>query len=137
MKRRILIIAFLVICAKMLAPGTGEATILRDESIAPYQKLWEAICLVESHNNTTALNRKEMAFGVAQIRECRLRDYVKRTGKQLILKDCYDYKTSKSIFMFYASKYQPDDILGISRMWNGRSKANRYYAKVKQQLNTI
>jgi Transglycosylase SLT domain. len=134
MKKMMLFVIYILANASLFAPGTGEAAIFREEPIAPYQKLWEAICLVESHNNPTALNRKEMAFGVAQIRECRLRDYVKRTGKQLTLKDCYDYKTSKSIFMFYVSKFQPDDILGISRMWNGKSVKNKYYHNVLKAL---
>jgi len=80
------------------------------------------------------LNEKEQAVGYFGIRPIRLKDYNQRTGKSITLDQCYDYETGRMIFLFYASKYHPDDIKAICRDWNGNSKENKYYKKIMKVL---
>ena len=74
-----------------------------------------------------------MATGIAQIRPIMLRDYNGRAGESLTLEDCYKKQIRKKIFMFYASGYRPDQNKEIAKFWN-RSKTDRYWRKVKKQL---
>ena len=136
MKKLITIFFLCFLITKLFAPA-GYEVIVRETPIMPYEAFWLAVVAVESKGDTLAYNPKEQSTGICQIRPIRLKDYVKRTGKQLTLKDCYDYETSKSIFMFYCTKYHPDDIKGMCRCWNGKSKHNHYLAKVQKQLKQI
>jgi hypothetical protein len=135
--RKLITIFFLYfLITKLFAPA-GYEVIIREEPIMPYEAFWLAVVAVESKGDALAYNPKEQSTGICQIRPVRLKDYNKRTGNKLILKDCYDYKTSKTIFMSYMIKYRPDDIKGMCRCWNGKSKHNKYYLKVQRQLKTI
>ena len=132
--KRLLILFFCIFSSPAFAPAVRICFVERKQAIQPYERFWLAVVAVESKGDTLAYNPKEQSTGICQIRPIRLKDYVKRTGKQLTLKDCYDYKTSKAIFMSYMIKYQPYDILGMCRCWNGKSKHNHYLAKVQKQL---
>lgn len=107
---------------------------------APFDRLWTAICMVESSNNPSALNRKEMAIGIAQIRECRLSDFNKQTGKCYKLIEMYDPEKSKEVFYHYAKQIGINDLERIAREWNGGPKGMKYrqtaqyWNLVKQQL---
>lgn len=128
----ILILSLLTIPA--LAPSSGVVFVGMNEPIQPYEAFWKIIVTIESKGDALAFNPVEQAYGVAQIRAVRLNDYVKKTGNKLTLKDCYDYKTSKAIFMFYMSQFRPDDIFGMCVSWNGKSVKNKYYKKVQNIL---
>jgi hypothetical protein len=80
-------------------------------------------------------NAKEQAVGWFGIRPIRLEDYNKRTGQNITHAQCYDYETGKMIFLFYASQVDYRDIKGICIAWNGASKENKYYAKIKSVLS--
>lgn len=99
-----------------------------------FQPLWEAVCTVESNNNESALNGLEMAFGIAQIRDIRIRDYNDRTGKGYTLEDCLDSVISREVFMYYAEKL--GDYETIAKRWNGSgAKTEIYWEKIKEELN--
>lgn len=127
----ILIILFSVRC---LAPAENYIPIAGTEPIRPYDKLWETVCKVESNNNPLAYNPSEKAYGIAQIRDIRVRDYFDRTGIKVSLNDCYNPDISKRIFMFYATQYDYRDIKSICISWNGVSKRNLYYKKILKAL---
>jgi hypothetical protein len=99
-----------------------------------FQPLWEAVCTVESNNNESALNGLEMAFGIAQIRDIRIRDYNDRTGKGYTLEDCLDSVISREVFMYYAERLE--DYETIAKRWNGSgAKTEIYWEKIKEELN--
>ena len=132
--------AFLLTCLSFITlagvPENKEVLFLPiNEPIKPFESLWRATCIVESNNNPLAVNVGEKAFGIAQIRPILLRDYYNRTGIKYESIDCFSVEISKSIFMFYASKFHYTEHEGISKKWNGRGKGNiEYWAKVKKHL---
>jgi hypothetical protein len=91
--------------------------------------------MVEGNCDTLAYNPAEKAVGYFQIRPIRLIDYNKRTGHKYRLKDMYDYKTSKEVFLFYADQIGYQDPQKIARSWNGSGwKTEIYWKKVKVYL---
>ena len=115
--------------------GVMVAVIIPVEAdISPLQPLWEAVCTVESSNVKDTVNRAEMAYGIAQIREIRIRDYNERTGKGYTLEDCLDSAISREVFMYYAEKI--GDYEKAAKKWNGSGyKTELYWEKVKKELN--
>lgn len=114
----------LFVSITLSAPPPVLGTIFREEGINPFEAISRAVFIAETSGDTLAYNRKELATGPFQIRPVRLKDYVRRTGKKLTLKDCYDYKTSKIIFMYYASKFGPYETDRAIRAWNGKIKVD-------------
>ena len=131
----ILLILITLICH---APEYRCLWIGRPEPIQPYEKIWLAICQVESENDPHAYHMEAdgwPAVGIAQIRWIRLREYNKATGHQYQMKDMYDVKKSKQVFMYYASKLDDPDL--IIRRWNGSGKSTySYLKKVKTYFAT-
>ena len=127
-----LIILFLLISAKMYAPGYNSLIIERSEGVDPFARLLRATAIIESGNNHLAYNAQERATGLLQIRPIRLLDYNQRTGSHYTMNDLYDPKISKKIWLFYARKFSVYDFEGISRSWNCNSRA--YWMKIKKEL---
>lgn len=119
------------------APEYKTVPVLVSEAVNPYIPIVNAVSMVESSGGIHLLNEKENAVGYFGIRPIRLRDYNQRTGKSITHQQCYDYETGKMIFMYYASQYDYRDIKGICVGWNGVSKRNLYYLKVKKTLNSL
>jgi hypothetical protein len=133
MKKTLIITVLSLICALLPSTGYKRFCIIRTESTNPYERILKAISATESKNGTFIYNKKENAVGVLQIRPIRLKDYNLRTGKNLKLNDCYNYKTSKMIFLYYASRFKPNDYESISKDWN-KSRTDKYWNLVKMQL---
>lgn len=110
--------------------------ITKVEAIKPYDKIWNAVCQLESRSNPKAYNKKEQATGIAQIRPIRLKDFNQRTGKEYTINDCFNVEISREIFMYYASKFNPDDVGNIAKDWN-KCKNNTYWNKVEKIYNNI
>jgi hypothetical protein len=93
--------------------------------------------------NHSAVNQREQAYGIAQIRQIRLLDYEMHTGIKYELTDMLDSSLSREVFMFYAEKNLPDGIEEIVRNWNGGShgvelaSTEKYYEKVVNTLNQL
>ena len=103
--------------------------------VQPYDKLWEAVCMVESENNPSAFNEEEDATGVAQVRPVRLRDFNDRTGKEYTMEDMYNTTISKEVFMYYAAQFNYSDTEIIAKRWNGSGiKTIAYWDRVKVLL---
>ena len=115
------------------APSDEAIRIVKTEPIRPYETIINAIVEVESNGNVLAYNPKEGATGAFQIRQIRLDEYNKLSGENLKLSDCYDYETSKRIFLFYSCKFHPSDYKSIAIDWN-KSKTLKYWNKVKQKF---
>ena len=123
----------LAINLNVFAPVSPRYLIIEcPPEIKPYELLWKAVCKVESGNNPLAYNIKENAVGICQIRPVKLNHYNKLTGNHYTLSQMYDKEISKSIFMYFAMQYSDYETICIQ--WNGKSKHNHYWQKVKTQL---
>jgi hypothetical protein len=133
--RCVLILCFLLPALKATAPVFSVAYILVPEPINVYEKLINAIVMVESLGDTMAVNRSEEAYGAFQIRPIRLLDYYRRTGKKYKPEDCFNFEISKKIFLYYAENMDYRDYQSISRNWNGSGKMTLdYWEKIKEYL---
>ena len=82
MLRKMTLTIFLIaIFTTCHAPEHRTLYIQQEAGIQPFEMIWRAVCWVESENNPLAFNKKELAYGIAQIRYIRLYDYNKKTGK--------------------------------------------------------
>jgi hypothetical protein len=129
-----MIILFLALFEVISAPPLREVVICQPEQINPYSDIIRAVTTIESANGKYLYNAKENAIGWFGIRPIRLEDYNRRTGQNITHAQCYDYETGKRIFLYYASKIDYRDIKSICIAWNGKSKHNKYYAKIKAVL---
>ena len=118
----------------LTAPSLNEVVICQPEEINPYSDIIRAVTTIESANGKYLYNAKENAVGWFGIRSVRLEDYNRRTGQNITHAQCYDYETGRKIFLYYASRVDYRDIKGICISWNGVSKYNRYYTKIKAVL---
>jgi hypothetical protein len=134
-KKLFFIVFLLAVTLRAVAPGHRSLFILEPPAIEPYSRLIYAIGMVEGKGDTLTFNDREKATGYFQIRPIRLEDYNKRTGNHYTLKDMFNYKISKKIFLYYAAQIGPYDYEKISRNWNGSGvKTFQYWKKVKKYL---
>jgi hypothetical protein len=128
----------------LFAPATNYIAVAENEAINPYSELMEAIKQIESSGNQFAVgdtNLKEWSYGILQIRQSRLDDYARQTGKYYRAVEMFDTVKAKSVFMFYASLYEPWETEQITRCWNGGDKGMRkkstkkYYLRIQKELN--
>ena len=124
-----LILCFFLSEPKAAAPGTISTVIFVSEPIKAFTRLIYAVVMVESGGDTLAVNLLEEAYGAFQIRPIRLLDYYQRTGKNYKTKDCYNYKVSEEIFLYYAVTNGSIDYQSIARNWNGSGKMTLDYWK--------
>lgn len=118
----------------LFAPAPYEVRLFVSEPIQPYERLWEAVCFVESSFNPLAVNESEQAYGISQIRQIKLDWYEKQTGIRYTLQDCFDKDISKSIFIYHMEQFS-DPVLAVKR-WNGSGRLTEiYYSKIQNYLN--
>lgn len=134
MRKMIIATLFFSLFTSLAAPPAQSIVIIQSEAVNPYEKIWQAVCEVESNFDPLAYNPIEGACGISQIREVRLNDYNIRFKKKVPQIALFDVEISKSIFMAYMSEYNPDDIKGMAICWNGVSVKNKYYAKIQKAL---
>jgi hypothetical protein len=132
MKKLLILLIFLLVPWLLPAPGIAVCYIESIEPVNIYNRLAEAVYTVESSRNPLAYNPKENAVGGFQIRQCKLDQYIKETGKFYTLEQMYNKKIAKYVFMHFTKgrKYEV-----IAREWNGRGSATiAYWKLVKAQL---
>jgi len=142
MKRLILLIILLLLCIVLFAPISGYVPIMGNQALRD-DTLLRAIIQVESKGRPDAVNWKENALGLLQIRDVMLVEInriLEEQGKdtRYTHRDCLD--STKSIKMYYLvmDYYNPSyDVFKGCTVWNGRSAKHKYYYKVKQQLINI
>lgn len=135
--KRLLITCFLslTIVYQAVAPASNSITVIKPQSIQPYRDLMNAIGFVETKGNTLAYNEKENAVGIFQIRQVRIDDYNRRTGNNYALTDMFDETLSEKVFLYFASKYKPNELEKIAKAWNGSGPMTEYYWKrIKENL---
>ena len=143
MKRILIIIILFFVWINLPSTGYKSLYVFRAQSINPYEKLWKAICQIESSNNPNAFCIDVNGYpsvGIAQIQESRLNDYNNRSGDSLTMDDLFHPDKSRRIFMWYASEIDPNNTEKISRCWNGGcggmnyESTKEYFKKVKRIL---
>jgi hypothetical protein len=136
--KMILTLLFLSITLNLLAPEYPVLYIGKGEKIEPYEAIWNAVTKVESSGNRFAYHLEDNgteSLGIAQIQECRVKEYNRLSGSNLKHSDVYNPEISKRIFLFYADRYGVYQTDKFIRSWNGSGKATyKYLAKVRNQL---
>lgn len=101
-----------------------------------------ALAKVESSNNSKAVNKKENALGLYQIRP----GYFKDSGVKAKHNDVFKPDVAKKVVLAYFQKYEPTalknlDFETLARCHNGgcgwrrnKSATNDYWQKVKKNL---
>lgn len=141
MKKIILLMALSLFHLVAGSPPESVLYIEHSEGVNPFLHLWEAVIEVEAGGDPYAVNIREQAYGIAQIRQVRLDDYADRTGIRYTLEDCYDKKISKSIFMYYAGEIGICSPERIIREWNGgprgmqKRSTIKYYLQVRRAMS--
>lgn len=139
MKRMNLILIFSLFSACLSAPPYPVVYIPISEELNEYTPLIRAVVKVESNNGKYLFNEKENAIGYFQIRECRIKDFNKRTGKNYLHSDMYDYDKSKEVFLYYCQGRSYEQ---VARAWcsgeAGTKKASQnYYLKIQKELLSL
>lgn len=133
MKTLLIILLFLPLT--LYAPESHEAIVFQSSGVNPYESLFHATTIVESSKNPLVINYDEMAYGLVQIRQVKLDDFNKQSGKHYSLEDCLDPGIAREIYMHFASKYGPMDLEIIARAWNGSGPmTDRYWTKIQKEL---
>jgi hypothetical protein len=128
----ILFLILIFISLKVFSPTLNYIYIRSSEAISEFDNLIKAVVWVESQNGLYIYNPKENAVGYFQIRQCRVDDYNKRTGKHYKLNDFYNYELSKEMFMYFA---KGKTLEKAARDWNGSGKQTiEYWNKVKTKF---
>lgn len=135
----VILFFFLTISVRVFAPlsQAGESIYIMDliqESELKYEitRLWKAACIVESGGNPLKINQDEQAYGIVQIRQIRLDDYYRRTGKKYTLPEMLDTLKSREVYMYYAKGSKIDY---IAKRWNGSGPMTEiYWKKIRRQL---
>lgn len=135
LRKLLLIFFFTLFTFNASAPVNPSFSIPGESPEEPYLRLIHAIGMVETGFDTLAYNPLEQAAGCFQIRPIRLEDYNRRTGKNYIMNDLYNYSVSEKIFLYYASKAGPYNFESIARHWNGSGEQTiEYWNRVKEYL---
>jgi hypothetical protein len=142
MKKMAILILLIILSLRAYSPDLRVILVCKDAPIEPYRAIWEAICTVESGNDPLAIgdkNLKKHSYGIAQIREDRLKDFNESTGKHYTKEDMFDVAKSKEVFLYYA--YGNNE--SIARRWNGGEDAmnpkklkytDKYYKLIRKHL---
>ena len=109
---------------------------------ADLNKFLDAVAKVESSGNAKAINKKESAFGLYQIRP----GYFKDSGVKAKHSDVFRPEVARKVVLAYFQKYEPTalknlDFETLARCHNGgcgwrkhKSATNEYWQKVKKNL---
>jgi len=118
-----------------LCPPDTKIFILRHEGYKPFEKIWEAVCFVESTNNPLAYNAAEGATGIVQIRQIKLDEYNQKTGNNYKIEDCFCHEFSKQVFMWHMMSYGVGRWEEGVKRWNGKGRMTEVYLeKVKKVM---
>jgi len=137
--KRILLTIIILTYPIIVHNSNHYALYIKAESpIRAYSDLVYAINMVEAGVDSTsydilAYNEPEGARGAFQIRQCKLDDYNRLTGKNIQPEDLFDYEISYNIFLYFAREYG-SDYEKIAKKWNGSGPMTEVYWKKVRKL---
>jgi hypothetical protein len=135
------VIALFFLSIKLVAPDNNSVIIPVPMKINPWLDLWEATCIVESENNPSKINFLEGAYGIVQIRQCKLDEFNKTTSKNYLISTVLSEYVSREIFLHHCSEC--NSIEEAARKWNGGPKGmaklqtKYYWEKIRFVLENI
>jgi len=105
-------------------------------------RLWRAVCIVESGGDPRAWNARERAAGIAQITPICLADCNRIVGhKRWTLDDRWSVSEARQMFELYLRFYAPSGpVERWARIWHGgprgdsKTATEPYWAKVRRHL---
>lgn len=118
--RKIFAITFSFLSINLFAPDDNSVIIPVPLEINPWLDLWNATCIVESENNPSKINFQEGAYGIVQIRQCKLDDFNKTTSKDYRISTVLSESVSREIFLHHCSECNSKE--EAARKWNGGPK---------------
>ena len=133
----------------VLDVDSKPVTLFPIEKIEPLEVLIDALIIVESQGDDSAVGDKHLSspsIGVLQIRPIMVREVnrilkIEGVEKRFTLKDRWSKEKSIEMFMIWQDYHHSDsDFESIARSWNGGSKGPenprtlKYWEKVKQEL---
>lgn len=128
-------ILFLVICFGAEAPESNTFVVLESPGIRPFSVLMYATAMVETMGNNLAYNGFENAVGIFQIRQVKVDEYNRLTGRKFILTDMFEYANSEKVFLYFASRVGPYNFEKVAKAWNGSGpKTEFYWKRIKEYL---
>jgi hypothetical protein len=136
--RLILVIFLLFLSSRIFAPAYNSMIIPVPIEINPWLDLWQATCIIESENNPAMVNFTEGAYGIVQIRQCKLDDYNKSTSRNYMLATVINESVSREIFLHHCSLCNSDE--EAARTWNGgprgmdKPQTEIYWEKIRMVL---
>jgi len=105
--------------------------------------LLEAVMCVESSYDSRAINHKENAVGILQIRPIMIREAnrilaLQRDDRRFTLNDRADSLKSVQVWYIVQGHHNPEyDPILAARIWNGRRMPEWYWVRVKSELNKL
>ena len=133
--KKLCLFLLLLLPLKLFGPKAPAVTVVELSPINPYKPLAEAVSVVESFKNAFAVNVEEQAYGMYQIRQCKLDDFNDAHGTKYVLADLFDVCLSERIFYWHCGQYSPYDFETIARAWNGSGEMTKvYWNKVEREL---
>ena len=133
--KKLCLFLLLLLPLKLFAPEAPAVTVVELSPINPYKPLAEAVSAVESLKNAFAVNVEEQAYGMYQIRQCKLDDFNAAHRTKYVLADLFDVCLSERIFYWHCGQYSPYDFETIARAWNGSGEMTKiYWEKVELEL---
>ena len=135
LRKIIFILSFLLAGLRVAAPESNLFIIAESPGVQPFSGLMYATAMVETMGNTLAYNEFENAVGIFQIRQVRIDDYNRRTGRNYCLEDMYDPQLSEKVFLYFASLAGPYKFEKIAKAWNGSGPMTElYWKRIKEYL---
>jgi hypothetical protein len=104
-------------------------------------RLWRAVCKVESHGNPRAVGDRGKSVGIAQISRAMVKECNRLVGKKkFTLTDRWSVHKSKKMFNLYMSQWPKASVKVKAMRWNGGPKGDhkvaalRYWKKIKRRM---
>lgn len=139
MKRTLLMFLFLSYGLLSFAPTQTQFYIAESNAVIDLKNCYEpvvnAIGWFEAHNNDSAYNRKEDAYGRLQIRRSsgRVEHFNLATKKNYTYEDMFDFKKAREVFLYYAQDKTQEQ---ATKDWNGSGIMTVvYWMNIKNIIN--
>jgi hypothetical protein len=137
----ILTIIFLFLTINTFAPATHSIFIPVPVEINPWLDLWKAACTVESESNPSKINIREGAYGIVQIRQCKLDEFNQATSKNYLITTVLDESISREIFLHHCSSCKSEE--EAARKWNGgprgmdKPQTRFYWQRIRMAMENV